>query len=52
MLAALSIYVIYFCGKCLEKQCGIYCIDRIRIENNKSASCLFHVGKMQILSLC
>lgn len=31
-----------------EKQCGIYCIDRIRIVNNKSVSCLYHVDKMQI----
>ena len=36
-----------------EKHCGIYCIDRIEnVDKYKSASCLFHVDKMQILSFC
>lgn len=36
----------------LEKYCGIYCIDRIEnVDKYKSASCLYHIDKMQIFSL-
>ena len=33
----------------LERHCGIYCIDRIEnVDKYKSASCLYHIDKMQI----
>lgn len=32
-----------------EKQCGIYCIDRIEnVDKYKSASCQYAIDKMQI----
>ena len=34
-----------------EKYCGIYCIDRIEnVDKYKSASCLYCIDKVQILS--
>ena len=46
------IYDLFLWKVSREKQCGIYCIDRIEnVDKYKSASCLYHIDKMQIFSL-
>ncbi len=43
------IYDLFLWKVSREKQCGIYCIDRIEnVDKYKSASCLYHIDKMQI----